>query len=74
MLVPSEDSSMDNERLASAPRTEGALAAQAASFCPEIVGFIVIPVFLAPESGAEGNGSPPADRAKYALFALNSCI
>jgi hypothetical protein len=40
MLVPSDDSNMESERLASAHRIEGAALPAAASSCPAMIVFM----------------------------------
>src|SRR5262249_44620202 len=73
MLVPSEDSNMDRERLASAHRTEGVVAA-GVSARPATIGFNMNSIFRRLLKRSCGRRSPRPDMAERAAFTLYSCV
>jgi hypothetical protein len=76
MLVPSEDSNMDSERLASAHRTEGVRSAlpATASSRPAMIDFNLNSVFWRLPKRSRQKRSPLPDMAERAPFALDSCV
>src|SRR3981189_1498086 len=77
MLVPSEASSMESERLASAQRTEGVGSALRAvgSSRPAIIGFDMnLAFWRLPKRSCCQEPSPSPDMAERARFALYSCV
>ncbi|SJM34107.1 hypothetical protein BQ8482_380290 [Mesorhizobium delmotii] len=74
MLIPSEDSNIDNERLASAHRTEGARSGFPATARPASIGFNMNSVFWRLLKRSCQRRSPLPNMAEDASFALNHCV
>ena len=76
MLVLSDDSNIDSERLTSAHGTERIRSAPAAIAwsCPALVGIDIGTFSASAGSGRWQDSSRLPDMAKYALFAFHSCV